>query len=147
MLAIRLQRTGKKKKPNYRLVVSEKKRDLYGKHLEILGNYNPIAEPKILEIKEDRINYWLEKGAQPSPTVHNLLVNKGIIKDKKVQAWKPKKKEKPEEEAKAEPKKEEAPVADKAKDEAKKEDATTKKEEPKTEDKAKEEKEDKKDDK
>lgn len=93
MLKIRLQRIGKKKKPTYRLVVSEKSRDLYGPQLEILGNYNPIVNPKVVEFKADRINYWLSVGAQASATVHNLLVSQGIIKAKKIQAWKPKKKE------------------------------------------------------
>jgi small subunit ribosomal protein S16 len=72
--------------------VSEKSRDLYGKQLEILGNYDPVANPKTVNLKEDRIKHWISVGAQPSPTVHNILVTNKIIEAKKVQAWKPKKK-------------------------------------------------------
>lgn len=92
MLAIRLQRIGKKNRPSYRVVVSEKKRDLYGKHNEILGNYDPLADPKVINLKSDRIKHWLSQGAQPSATVHNLLVKQGVIEGKKVKAWAPKKK-------------------------------------------------------
>ncbi len=85
MLAIRLQRTGRKKQAMYRLVVSENTKDMYGDHLENLGNFNPHSKEVVL--KNDRIEYWLSKGAQPSDTVHNLLVNQGIIKsDKKAKA-------------------------------------------------------------
>lgn len=84
MLAIRLSRIGKKNKPFYRLVISEKGRDLYGRALEILGSYNP--HNKELKVKSERIKHWLEKGAEMSPTVNNILVGKGIIKGKKVKA-------------------------------------------------------------
>jgi len=79
MLMIRLQRIGKKKKPTYRLVISEKARDPQARSLEILGIYNPVAEPKVTELKEDRIKYWLGQGAQASATVNNLLVAAGVI--------------------------------------------------------------------
>jgi small subunit ribosomal protein S16 len=92
MLAIRLQRIGKKKQPTYRLVVSEKSKDLYGDHLEILGHYNPVAKPKVVNIKAERIKHWLAVGAQASATVHNLLVSQGVISSRKVAAWRPKKK-------------------------------------------------------
>ena len=92
MLTIRLQRIGKKNRPSYRLVVSEHKRDLYGRHNEILGNYDPVANPKTVNLKADRIKYWISVGAQTSATVHNLLVSQGVIEGKKVQAWRPKKK-------------------------------------------------------
>jgi small subunit ribosomal protein S16 len=45
--------------------------------------YNPIVNPKIIDFKKDRIEYWLGVGAQTSPTVHNLFVKEGILKDKK----------------------------------------------------------------
>ena len=93
MLAIRLQRIGKKNRPSYRVVVSESSRDLYGKHNEILGNYDPVATPKTINLKADRIKYWMSVGAKPSATVHNLLVSHGVVDGKKVRAWKPKKKE------------------------------------------------------
>ena len=103
MLAIRLQRIGKKNRPHYRVVVSENARDLYGKHLDLLGNYDPIAVPKIINLNADRIKHWISVGAQPSASVHNLLVTHKIIEGKKVQEWKPKKKEKPEGEKAAAP--------------------------------------------
>lgn len=110
MLAIRLQRIGKKKQPAYRVVVSDKKKDLYGKQLEIVGNYNPVSIPKTVSLKTDRIKYWLSHGAQASATVHNLLVREKVIDAKKVQAWKPKKKETAKSETSA-PKAEPEPAA------------------------------------
>lgn len=86
MLTIRLSRMGKKNKPMYRLIISEKGRDPYGRSLEILGSYNPHS--KELQAKTDRIKYWIEKGAQMSPTVNNLLIGKDIIKGEKVKASK-----------------------------------------------------------
>ena len=86
MLTIRLSRVGKKNLPMYRLIISEKGRDLYGKPLEILGSYNPITKPKQIELKRDRIEYWLSVGAQPSATVNNLLVKEGITKAKKAKS-------------------------------------------------------------
>ena len=79
---IRLARIGKKKSPIYRIVVSEKARDMYGKALEIVGHYNPSQ--KTLEIKADRVKHWISKGAQASETIHNLLVENKIIESKKV---------------------------------------------------------------
>lgn len=87
MLTIRLSRIGKKNKPMYRLIISEKSRDPWGKALEILGSYNPFS--KILETKAERIKYWLGKGAKMSPTVNNLLIEKKIIEGQKVTASKP----------------------------------------------------------
>lgn len=145
MLKIRLQRVGKKKKPAYRFVVSESSKDLYGKHLEILGHYDPFT--KVCEVKKDRIQYWISVGAQPSPTVHNLLVDQNVIDKPKVVASKGKKKKKDDKgEAKAEVKAAEAPAetpaADKPAEEAKAEDKVEeKKEESKIEEKPEEPKE------
>jgi len=84
MLTIRLQRLGKKKKPSYRLVVSEKTRDTQAKSLELLGHYSPTQDPKLFEVKADRIKQYIDNGAECSPTVHNLLVKEGVISgDKK----------------------------------------------------------------
>jgi len=68
----------------YRLVISEKARDPYGRALEILGSYNPYT--KELQAKSERINHWLTQGAQMSATVNNLLVAKEIVKGEKVKA-------------------------------------------------------------
>jgi small subunit ribosomal protein S16 len=100
MLTIRLSRIGKKNKPMYRLIISEKARDPYGRALEILGSYNPYT--KELQAKGERIKYWLSKGSQMSPTVNNLLIEKGIIEGKKVKASKARKKKKGAQEEKTE---------------------------------------------
>lgn len=82
MLTIKLSKIGKKNKKVFRVIISEKGRDPFGDALEILGSYNQYH--KELQVKADRINYWLSKGAQMTPTVNNLLVEKGIIEGKKV---------------------------------------------------------------
>lgn len=87
MLTIRLSRIGKKKKPMYRLIISEKSRDPYGRALEILGSYNPFS--KELVAKADRIKYWLKEGSQMSQTVNNLLIEKKIIEGKKEMSTRP----------------------------------------------------------
>jgi len=83
MLTIRLQRIGKKKSPSYRFVVSENTRDTQAKSLEILGTYNPVQTPKILDIKKERVLHWVSLGVQLSNTVNNILVGAGIIEGKK----------------------------------------------------------------
>lgn len=82
MVKIIFSRVGRKKNPQYRIVAMDKQKDPWGRSLEILGNYNP--QTKDLTLKEDRIKEWIGVGAQPSETVHNLLVQNGVIKDKKV---------------------------------------------------------------
>jgi len=148
MLTIRFSRVGKKNKAQYKLVLQEKTAAPTGRHVEILGSHDPHLKQTVL--KEDRIKYWLEKGAQASDTVYNLLVSKGIISDKKRPVKMPAKKaeevvegeapkegeakaeeapkeeikagEVPKEEAKAEEKKEEASKEEK-KEETKAEEA------------------------
>ena len=80
MLILRLQRLGKTKQPTYRLIVSEKTKDPQAGSIEILGHINMIRNPEVVELKADRINYWLSVGAQASNTVYNLLAKQGIIK-------------------------------------------------------------------
>jgi small subunit ribosomal protein S16 len=82
MLAIKLKRIGKKHQASFRLIVDEKRHKLYGKNIEDLGWHNPRQDR--FEIKKDRVEYWLKNGAQPTDTVHNLLVRAGIIKGKKI---------------------------------------------------------------
>lgn len=91
MLAIRLARTGKKKKPFFRIIVSEKTKDTKGDYLEMLGHIDPHTNPRTVDLKADRVKYWLEHGAQTSPVVHNIFVEKGLIKEAKIRVWKPKK--------------------------------------------------------
>ena len=73
MLAIRLMRTGAKKRPSYRIVVKEKQSKRDGAFLENLGTYNPTREPAEINLKSDRVQYWLSKGAQPTDTVRRLI--------------------------------------------------------------------------
>ncbi len=85
MLTIRLSRVGKRKQPIYRLIVSEKGRDPWGRSLEIIGNYNPRSTPPQINFKNDRITYWLSKGAQASDTVWNMLVDLKLVQGEKRQ--------------------------------------------------------------
>ena len=90
MLKIRLQKIGKKNAPSYRVVLIEHTSKPQGKFIELLGTYNSRLKQK--NFKKERIDYWITKGAKVSPTVFNLLVDEKIIKEKKVMAWRPKKK-------------------------------------------------------
>ena len=75
MLTIRLARIGKKKRPFYRVVVTEKTRPRNGRFVEIVGTYDPLKKPAVVEVNRERVEYWLGKGAQPSDTVRSLLRN------------------------------------------------------------------------
>ena len=91
MLRIRLSRIGKKNTPIYKIVVAEKQRPVKGKFVESVGTYNPGA--KDISLNSERIQYWISVGAQPSRTVHNLLVSNKVIEDTKIQVTKSKKSE------------------------------------------------------
>lgn len=82
MLTIKLARQGKKGLAMYRLIITEKGRDTYGNHLEIVGSYNPHT--KSLVVKADRIKHWISVGAQMTGTVNNLLVSNKIIEGTKL---------------------------------------------------------------
>jgi len=73
LLAIKLMRTGAKKSPSYRVVVKEKQSKREGAYLENLGTYNPTRNPAEIKLNLSRINYWIEKGAQPTDTVNRLI--------------------------------------------------------------------------
>jgi small subunit ribosomal protein S16 len=91
MLKIRLQRTGRKNEPTFRLVLTDSKNSTKsGRFLEVMGNFDSRQGEKA-EIKTDRVLHWMSKGAQVSETVHNLLVDRKVITGKKVNAL-PKKK-------------------------------------------------------
>src|SRR5438046_3751064 len=75
---LRLTRVGSKKNPVYRIVAADSRSPRDGKFLEIVGRYNPQADPSVIELKEERIKDWLSKGAQPSATVQRLLKAKGV---------------------------------------------------------------------
>ena len=75
MLAISLMRMGAKGKPFYRLVVKEKRSKRDGKYLENVGTYNPMMDPAAVDLKHERIQYWISVGAQPTETVASLIKN------------------------------------------------------------------------
>jgi small subunit ribosomal protein S16 len=111
MIVIRFLRTGKKNQAFFRVVATDKRNSTKaGRFLEILGFYNPLTKEK--NLKADRIKYWISKGAQTSDTVHNLLINEGVIQGKKIPKHRPSKKkeeDKAEEFPKAEAKEESKP--------------------------------------
>ena len=80
MVAMRLTRIGSKKRPFYRIVVIEKRKARNGRFLEVLGQYNPLANPAQVELNSERAQYWLSKGAEPSETVASILRKKEIVK-------------------------------------------------------------------
>ena len=102
MVKIRLSRYGKKNQPTYRIVVSDARKDVHGTYIEAIGRYNPSVQPHEVEVNKERAEYWLSKGAQPSPSVHNIFVDNDVIKGKKVKAAKIVKPEPVEEETPAE---------------------------------------------
>ena len=73
MLSIRMRRTGSKKRPFYRVVVTEARTPREGSFLEVLGFYNPRTKPAVVEIDKARVEYWVSKGARPSDSVRTLL--------------------------------------------------------------------------
>jgi len=81
---LRLRRMGKKKQPIYKIVAADSRSPRGGKFLEAVGFYNPLTNPHTLDLKEDRILYWLNVGAQPSSTVKSLLRQKGITLKKEL---------------------------------------------------------------
>lgn len=83
MLTIRLSRVGKKKQPEYRLIINEKTKDPWGDVLEYLGYYNPRTKPATIKFEVERIKYWLSKGAQVSDTVKNILLEQKILEGEK----------------------------------------------------------------
>ena len=88
MLAIKLQRIGKKHQPSYRLVVAEKRSKMAAPPVEDLGSYNPFT--KATNIKKDRVSHWVKMGAQPTVTAHNLLVKQSVLTSPKIAVKMPK---------------------------------------------------------
>jgi small subunit ribosomal protein S16 len=79
---IRLRRVGRKKSPMYRIVVADSKSPRDGKFLEIVGQYQPRTGDKAINLDADRVNYWLNVGAQPTDTVRSLLRKAGVLKQR-----------------------------------------------------------------
>ncbi|MFA6492565.1 MAG: 30S ribosomal protein S16 [Patescibacteria group bacterium] len=76
MLSIRLRRTGKKKKPSYRIVVTDNRAPIYGKYLEMIGHYDPFT--KVVVLDKEKALEWMNKGAKPSDTVGKILEAQGV---------------------------------------------------------------------
>lgn len=76
---IRLTRKGTKKRPFYRIVVAHSEAPRDGKFLEIIGTYNPLADPAEVRIDPERLRVWLDQGAQPTDTVKSLIKQKGLL--------------------------------------------------------------------
>lgn len=85
MLSIRMRRTGSKKRPYYRVVVTEARTPREGGFLEVLGFYNPRTKPAVVEIDRARVDHWIQQGARPSDSVRTLL-KRHLTKDRSVVA-------------------------------------------------------------
>ncbi len=79
MLKIRLARHGRSGRPYYRVVVQDSRVQRDGRFVEILGQYDPIPDPPVFNVKHDRAAHWLSKGAKPTETVHRFLAKEGLI--------------------------------------------------------------------
>jgi len=73
MLKIKLSRIGKKGQPFYRIIVDEAKSKRNGKHIDLIGTYNPLSTPKQINIDQSKYLSWIQKGAKPTDTVANLF--------------------------------------------------------------------------
>ena len=78
MLVVRLQRTGRKNVPTYRLIVAEKRSAAKGKAMEFVGHYLPAQNPPVFQFDKERISHWLKMGAIPSDTLARLLKKEGV---------------------------------------------------------------------
>ncbi|AQX54022.1 30S ribosomal protein S16 [Priestia flexa] len=76
---IRLKRMGAKKSPFYRIVAADSRSPRDGRYIEVVGTYNPVAQPAEVKIDEELALKWLQNGAKPSDTVRNLFSNEGIM--------------------------------------------------------------------
>lgn len=97
MLAIKLRPVGKKKQISYRVVVMEKKSKLVGKFIEDLGWYNPHTN--LFSLKNERVEHWIKSGAQPTDSIHNILVKAKLQEGPKIAKHGKSKKEAPKEES------------------------------------------------
>jgi small subunit ribosomal protein S16 len=75
---LRLTRVGSKKNPIYRVVAADSRSPRDGKFIEIVGRYNPQTEPSTIELDEEKIKAWLDKGAQPTDSVRRLMKAKNL---------------------------------------------------------------------
>ena len=80
MVAIRLRRAGSKKRPFFRVVVTDSRAARDSSFVEILGHYNPRTTPALVDVNTERIDYWIKQGAQPSDTVRTLMARHLTVK-------------------------------------------------------------------
>ena len=76
---IRLNRMGEKKHPFYRIVVADARSPRDGRFIEIVGNYDSTKDPAVINVNEEKVLDWMQKGAQPTDTVRSLLRKQGIM--------------------------------------------------------------------
>lgn len=79
MLKIKLRRMGAKRQPSYRMVITEARTARDGDYIEVVGFYNPRTQPETINVKEDRVWYWLKCGAQPTDSVARILTKTGTL--------------------------------------------------------------------
>ncbi len=79
MVKMRLFRMGDKKNPIYRVVVADSRKAMHGEYIDCIGHYAPTANPMEVSIDVELAKAWLAKGAQPTETVKNILVNAGAM--------------------------------------------------------------------
>lgn len=79
MVRIRLRRMGATKRPTYRVVVADQHSPRNGRFIEIIGTYNPTAEPAVIDLKNDRVSFWMNQGAQPSESAMKLLQQAKLV--------------------------------------------------------------------
>jgi small subunit ribosomal protein S16 len=82
VVKIRLRRVGRKKSPMYRIVVADSQSPRDGKFLEIVGQYQPRTGEQAINLDAERVNHWLDRGAQPTDTVRSLLRKAGVLKQR-----------------------------------------------------------------
>jgi small subunit ribosomal protein S16 len=75
MVVIRMRRAGSKKRPFFRIVVTDSRAARDSRFVEILGHYNPRTRPAIVKIDQERVDYWIKQGAQPSDSVRTLIAH------------------------------------------------------------------------
>ncbi|MES1165124.1 MAG: 30S ribosomal protein S16 [Verrucomicrobiota bacterium] len=80
MVAIRLRRAGSKKRPFFRVVVTDSRAARDSSFIEILGHYNPRTKPALVDVNTERVAHWMSKGAQPSDSVRTLIARHLTVK-------------------------------------------------------------------
>src|SRR5437016_12975078 len=84
VVRLRLPRKGRRKRPFFRIVGADSRMPRDARYIELLGTYDPLKSPAAVALKQERVMEWLERGAQPSDTLQNLLRKPGVLKQSKV---------------------------------------------------------------